>query len=135
MKIAIVSDDEQTISQHFGRAEKYIVVSFEQENIIERKSINKPGFCHSSHRHHGRHEHRTDSRGSGFGHRSKVSHEQMFEDIKDCDILVSRGVGRGAFLDLHQLGIRPIITDIDDIDTAIQAVMDETIINHLEKLH
>ena len=29
MKIAIVSDDGQTISQHFGRAEKYIVVSYQ----------------------------------------------------------------------------------------------------------
>ena len=135
MKIAIVSDDEQTISQHFGRAEKYIVVSYEQEKIIDRKSLPKLDFCHSSHRHHGKHEHRSDSRGSGFGHNSKVSHEKMFEDIKDCDILISRGMGRGAFLDLQRLGIRPIITDIADIDMAIQAVVDDSIINHIEKLH
>ena len=135
MRIAIVSDNERTISQHFGRAEKYIVVSFEQEKIIERKSLPKVGFCHSSHRHQGRHENRSDPRGSGFGHRSRVSHEQMFENIKDCDILVSRGMGRGAYVDLQQLGIKPIITDIEDIEVAIQAVMDETIINHVEKLH
>ena len=135
MKIAIVSDNERTISQHFGRADKYIVVSFEQEKIIERKSLPKVGFCHSSHRHQGRHENRSDPRGSGFGHRSRVSHEQMFENIKDCDILVSRGMGRGAYADLQQLGIKPIITDIEDIEVAIQAVMDETIINHVEKLH
>jgi len=135
MKIAIVSDDEKTISQHFGRAEKYIVVSYEQENIIERKSLPKLDFCHSSHRRHGRHEHKSDPRGSGFGHQSKVSHEQMFESIKDCDILVSRGMGCGAYLDLQQLGIKPIITDISEIDLAIQAVMDDSIVNHLEKLH
>ena len=135
MKIAIVSNDEKTISQHFGRAEKYIVVSYEQENIIERKSLPKLDFCHSSHRRHGQHQHKSDPRGSGFGHRSKVTHEQMFESIKDCDILVSRGMGRGAYLDLQQLGIKPIITDISDIDMAIQAVMDDSIINHVEKLH
>ncbi|MDX2417785.1 MAG: NifB/NifX family molybdenum-iron cluster-binding protein [Xanthomonadales bacterium] len=135
MKIAIVSDDEKTISQHFGRAEKYIVVSCEQENIIERKSLPKLGFCHTSKRHHGRHEHQSDPRGSGFGRQSKASHEQMFENIKDCDMLVSRGMGRGAYLDLQQLGIRPIITDIVDIDAAIQAVMDDSIIDHVEKLH
>ena len=135
MKIAIVSDDERTISQHFGRAEKYIVISFEQEKIIDRKSLPKVGFCHSSHRHQGRHEHGSDPRGSGFGRHSKITHEQMFENIRDCDILVSRGMGRGAYLDLQQLGIRPIITDIGDIEVAIQAVMDETIINHVEKLH
>ena len=135
MKIAIVSDDEQTISQHFGRAERYIVISYEQEKNIERKSLPKLDFCHSSHRHHGRHEHRSESRGRGFGHNSKASHEQMFENIRDCDILVSRGMGRGAFLDLQRLGIRPIITDIADIDMAIQAVVDDSIINHIEKLH
>lgn len=135
MKIAIVSDDEQTISQHFGRAEKYIVISYEQEKIIERKSLPKLDFCHSSQRHHGRHEHRSDTRGNGFGKNSKASHEKMFDDIKDCDILVSRGMGRGAFLDLQRLGIRPIITDIADIDMAIQAVVDDSIVNHIEKLH
>lgn len=135
MKIAIVSDDEKTISQHFGRAEKYIVVSCEQEKIIERKSLPKLGFCHSSRPHHGRHGGKENPRGSGFGHQSKVSHMQMFENIKDCDILVSRGMGRGAYLDLQQLGIRPIITDIANIETAIQAVMNETIVDHVEKLH
>ena len=135
MKIAIVSDDEQTISQHFGRAEKYIVISCEQEKIIERKSLPKPDFCHSSHRRHHRHEHKSDPRGNGFGRRSEASHEQLFESIKDCDILVSRGMGHGAYLDLQQLGIKPIITDIENIDMAIQAVIDDSIINHVEKLH
>ena len=135
MKIAIVSDDEKTISQHFGRAEKYIVVSYEQEKIIERKSLPKPDFCHSSHRHHRRNTHNKDHRGNGFGRRAKDSHEQLFDTIKDCDVLVSRGMGQGAYLDLQQLGIKPIITDIEDIDLAIQAVMDDSIVNHLEKLH
>ena len=47
MKIAIVSDDNQTISQHFGRAEKYVVISLEHESIIERKTLSKPGRCHT----------------------------------------------------------------------------------------
>ena len=135
MKIAIVSDDGQTISSHFGRAKNYIVVSCEQDNITERKTIPKIDFCHSSNRHRGRHEHRSDTRGNGFGRRSKVSHEKLFEYIKDCDILLSRGMGHVAYLDLQQLGIKPIITDIEDIDTAIQAVMVDTIIDHVEKLH
>ena len=135
MKIAIVSDDEQTISQHFGRAEKYIVVSLEQEKIIERKSLPKLDFCHSAHRHQGRHEHQADSSGRGFGRRSKTNHQQMFEDIRDCDILISGGMGRGAYLDLQKLGIKPIVTDIADVETAMQAVLDDTIVNHLEKLH
>jgi len=135
MKIAIVSDDGQTISRHFGRAENYIVISFEQDKIIERKSLPKHDFCHSSNRHHGKHEHRSDPRGNGFGDRSRRKHEQMFEDIRDCDVVVSRGMGRGAYQNLQESGIKPIVTDIADIEVAIQAVLDDSIINHVENLH
>lgn len=131
MKIAIVSDDGQTISQHFGRAERYIVVSFDQDNAMQRKSLPKQGLRHASHRHQGR----QDPRGSGFGRRAGHSHELMFENIRDCDVVLSRGMGRGAYEGLQSLGIRPIVTDIADIETAVQAVMDDTIIDHVDKLH
>lgn len=39
------------------------------------------------------------------------------------------------FPGLQSLGIRPIPTDIADIETAGQAVMDDTIIDHVEQLH
>lgn len=135
MKIAIVSDDNQTVSKHFGRAENYIVISLEHEKIIERKTLPKPGRCHSASQHQGKHSHRSDARGRGFGHQAKSSHQGMFENIKDCDILITRGMGRGAYDDLQQLGIKPIVTDIADIETAVQAVLDDTIIDHVENLH
>lgn len=135
MKIAIVSDDNQTISQHFGRAENYILILLEHEKIVDRKTLAKPGRCQSTSGHHGQHSHQSDAKGRGFGHQAKHSHQEMFENIKDCDILLTRGMGRGAYLDLQQLGIRPIVTDIADIETAVQAVLNETIIDHVEKLH
>lgn len=135
MKIAIVSDDGQTISKHFGRAGEYVVFSVEQEKIVDRKSLPKADFCHASRRRHGRHQHRPDPGGKGFGSRSSSTHHQMFEAIKDCDVVLSRGMGRGAYLDLQSLGIRPIVTDIANIDMAVQAVLDDTVINHVENLH
>ena len=59
----------------------------------------------------------------------------MFENIRDCDVVLSRGMGRGAYLGLQSLGIRPILTDIADIETAVQAVLDDTIIDHVDQLH
>jgi predicted Fe-Mo cluster-binding NifX family protein len=59
----------------------------------------------------------------------------MFENIRDCDILLSRGMGRGAYQGLQSLGIRPIVTDIADIETAIGALLNDTIIDHVENLH
>lgn len=135
MKIAIVSDDGQTISKHFGRAGEYVVFSVEQEKIVDRKSLPKEDFCHASHRRQGRHQHRSDPGGEVFGNRSSSTHHQMFEAIKDCDVVLSRGMGRGAYLDLQSLGIRPIVTDIANIDMAVQAVLDDTVINHVENLH
>lgn len=135
MKIAIVSDDNQTVSQHFGRAENYIVISLEHEKMIDREAVAKPGRCRTAARGRGRHHHAADPRGSGFGHQAKGAHLDMFENIMDCDILITGGMGRGAYLDLQELSIKPIVTDIVDIETAIQAVLDNTIINHVEKLH
>ena len=130
MKIAIVSDDEKTISQHFGRAEKYIVFSFEQGKLTGPEILPKSSHCHS-----GKHQHRNDEKGRGFGQQSKTKHLKIFENITDCDTLVSRGMGRGAYQDLQELGIQPIITDIADVKVAVQAVVDGTIINHSDKLH
>lgn len=135
MKIAIVSDDERTISRHFGRAEKYVVVSIDQAAVTAKKSFPKLDFCHSSHRRHGRHGQLEHAGGSGLGKQSRLNHEQLFANIRDCDVLVSGGMGRGAYLDLQSLGIRPIVTDMTDIDAAVQAVVDDTIVDHVDKLH
>lgn len=135
MKIAIVSDDKQTISRHFGRAENYIVVSVEHKIPVNKTVLPKLSNCNTDARHQHGHGRKSDPRGSGFGRHSRSKHDQMFKDIKDCDVLVARGMGRGAYQGLEQLGIKPIVTDIVDIDAAVQAVLDDTIINHTEELH
>ncbi len=135
MKIAIVSDDKQTISRHFGRAANYIVVSYEQEELLEKKTLPKLSNCDTHARHRHGQDRKSDPRGAGFGSHSRSKHEQMFKDIKDCDFLLARGMGRGAYQGLEQLGIKPIVTDIVDIDAAVQAVLDNTIVNHTDELH
>jgi predicted Fe-Mo cluster-binding NifX family protein len=59
----------------------------------------------------------------------------MFENISDCQVLLARGMGQGAYLGLQEMGIRPILTEIADIDIAVQAVMDDSIEDHPERLH
>jgi len=135
MKIAIVSDDKQTISRHFGRAKNYIIVSIEQKELTEKTTLPKVSICDTDARHHHGQDRKSDPRGSGFGRHSRSKHDQMFKDIKDCDVLVARGMGRGAYQGLEQLGIKPIVTDIVDVDAAVQAILDDTIINHTEELH
>jgi len=135
IKIAAVTDDGQTISPHFGRATKYVVVTIEDGLVVERVTRDKAGHreFHDHDSHH--HQHHDDERGRGFGKHSSEKHRIMFETIMDCDYVLARGMGRGAYQGLEQWKIQPIITDIPDIDSAVQAVINGSIEDHVEKLH
>ncbi len=134
MKIAVACMNEFAVSAHFGRAEKYMVYEVEDGQIRNKKMLPKPGHRQFSQQQAGEPGHGSHQ-GSGFGHHAKCKHDEMFENIKDCDILLTGGMGRGAYLDLQKWGIRPIVTDITDVEKAVQAVLDETIVDHTEKLH
>ncbi|TLN08200.1 cupin domain-containing protein, partial [bacterium] len=70
MKIAVITDDGTTISQHFGRAPYYLVLSVENGQIIQRELREKLGHNqfsaephHEEHHHQGEHGHDEDSHG------------------------------------------------------------------------
>ncbi len=136
MKIAIVTDDGKTISAHFGRASKYAIVTVEDGEIVNRELVDKVGHREfSAQKNDGEHHHQHDERGRGFGTHSAEKHKRMFANILDCDFVLARGMGRGAYMGLEQSGLKPIITDFDDIETAVRAVMDDSIIDHTDLLH
>jgi predicted Fe-Mo cluster-binding NifX family protein len=135
IRIASVSDDGYTISPHFGRASKYVVMTIDGDLITKREVRDKIG--HQDFQQEGSHDHkhRDDPRGRGFGTHSAEKHRRMFAGISDCQVLLARGMGQGAYLGLQEMGIRPILTDIADIDIAVQAVINGSIENHPERLH
>jgi predicted Fe-Mo cluster-binding NifX family protein len=133
MKIAAVSDDGVTISQHFGRALFYVVITVEEGQIIGREIREKMGHAHFAGEHH--HGHGADPRGHGFDPAAQSRHARMIEAIADCDVLLARGMGTGAYESLRQAGIRPIITDIARIDDAVQAYLEGKLEDHPEWLH
>jgi predicted Fe-Mo cluster-binding NifX family protein len=135
MKIAAVTDDEKTISPHFGRATKYVVLTVDDDQIIARELREKAGHRDFKHEGSHNHEHHDHAHGRGYGKRAEEKHKRMFEAILDCQVLLARGMGRGAYQGLHQNGIRPILTDIAGIDTAALAVIDGSIEDHTERLH
>jgi len=132
MKIAVVIDDEQTISQHFGRAQQYLVYTVENGDIQGCEVRHKPGhqqFASQPHEHdHHTHEHGTDVHS---GHK----HDQMLAPISDCAAVIVRGMGQGAYLAIEQAQMQPFITDIRQPDAAVRAYLDGTLSNHTEKLH
>ncbi len=138
MKIAAVTDDGKTISAHFGRARAYVVVTVEDGKATERELRSKVGhhdFVHEPHE-HGEHEHEHEhGRGHGWGAEAEGRHARMFAAIADCDVLLARGMGQGAYAGLQQAGIRPVVTTVEDIDAAVQSYLDGGLEDHPEKLH
>ncbi|MCL4530483.1 MAG: NifB/NifX family molybdenum-iron cluster-binding protein [Chloroflexi bacterium] len=131
MKIAIATDDGATISAHFGRASHYLVVTIEQGKIVSREMRDKLSHNHfagESHVHESGQPH-------GFDAASRDRHTQMTASIRDCEAMLCRGMGMGAYESLRSLNIRPILTDIAEADKAVTAYMNGSIIDHTERLH
>ena len=140
MKIAAITDDGQTISQHFGRARYYKVFTIDDGKPAGSEMREKAGhhdFAHEDHHHDHDHAHkgRNDPRGHGFGAQADARHAAMVESILDCEVVLVRGMGQGAYLAMKAANIKPIVTDIEAIEEAVQAYLDGEIVDHTERLH
>ena len=132
MKIAVITEDGKTISSHFGRAPGYLVFTIEEGEIIEKEQREKHGHQQFAHEHHDDHTH---EHGHGFGTHSAARHTEMIEPIRDCDVVIARGMGQGAYLAIQQANIRPLVTELKDAEEAVRAFIDGTLVDHPERLH
>lgn len=132
MKIALITDDGKTISQHFGRAANYMVLTIEEGVIVSREMRAKLGHQHFHNEHEAGHVH---SEPHGFDPVSHDKHVNMAEAIADCKVIICGGMGRGAYESMRRLNIQPVVTDIRDIAQAAQAFLDGKLIDHTELLH
>lgn len=132
MKIAAVSDDEQTVSEHFGRAPYYVVLTVEGDQITAAETRPKAGhhtFVGQEHPEPGPGERR------GYGAASEARHQTMAETIADCQALIAGGMGWGAFESLRARGIEPVVTDVRDIREAALRHARGDLPNLMERLH
>jgi predicted Fe-Mo cluster-binding NifX family protein len=127
MRIALVSDDGVTVSQHFGRAQKYVVVTVENGRIEKRELRDKFGHMGGEHGHGGDQEHHS---GPEADHR----HGQMIDPIADCGVLIAGGMGGGAMESLLSRNILPVLTDIRSIDEAVKAFVEGRLENRAERV-
>jgi len=134
MKIAAVSEDGVTISQHFGRAPFYMVVTVEDGKIVGREKRDKMGHNQFSGETH-EEAHGANPRGHGFAPAEQDRHARMATAIADCEVLLARGMGAGAYESMKQANIRPVVTDVANIDEAVQAYIENRLEDHTERLH
>lgn len=132
MKVAVITDDGTTISQHFGRAEYYLVFTIEDGEVTEREMRSKLGHHHFSDE---QHDHEHDPRGHGFGEHAASRHDRMMQAIQDCEALIVRGMGRGAYMALAEANIKPVVTDFQLAEDAVKAYIEGSLADLTDKLH
>ena len=131
MKIAAISDDGVTISQHFGRATLYVVFTVENGKIINKESRPKMG-----HQHFIAHESHSDQgERHGYDAGAQAKHQSMAQAISDCQILLAGGMGWGAYESMKSYNIEPVITDVTDIEQAVKLYLENKLPNLRERLH
>ncbi len=132
MKIAVVSMDGATISQHFGRATLYLVYSVDNGKVVGKETRSKITHHHSATDnewecgHHGKH---------GCDSGSQAKHASMMDTITDCNVLVAGGMGWGAYQSLKSYNIEPIVTDVTGIEEAVKLYLAGKLPNLMERLH
>jgi predicted Fe-Mo cluster-binding NifX family protein len=160
LKIAAVTDDGRTISAHFGRARAYLVCTVDGGSVVAEELRDKAGHhtfaaggdhghdhghAHDhDHDHDHGHDHDHDHAmatatttpgGHGTGAGAAARHAAMTEPIRDCAVVLARGMGRGAYLALEQAGLEPFITTETSIADAVRAYAGGELVNHTERLH
>jgi len=104
MNIAIASNDGITIASHFGKTRGFVIFDVQDEKIIKQLYRENTFTGHA--------------RGlSGQGHEVD-RHGPILEALKDCNVVISKGMGRRIYDDMRQAGIEVFITDEINVKNA-----------------
>ena len=103
LKIAVPTDDGINISQHFGQAIYFKILSLENNQVvtseIREKAIHTPGTPSADGMHPG---------------------AIMIESISDCQTLIAGGMGSPVYNRAIAAGLKVILTRQSDIDLAVR---------------
>ena len=132
MKIATITEDGATVSQHFGRAPYYLVVTVDNGKVVSKEKRDKAG-------HHtfaaGQHPDTAPREWHGYDAGAQSRHATMAQSISDCQVLIAGGMGWGAYESLKSRGIETIVTDVENIEEAVRLYVDGKLPNLMERLH
>lgn len=133
MKIAFVTEDEQTISAHFGRAPKVVVVTLEDGKEVGREVRRKDahgqgGQGQGVQLHDGTHEHDHE-------HHHQHNHGGMFASMQDCDVMVVRGIGSPALAHAEGAGLQVFLPGEKSIDAALASYIAGTLESDDRRIH
>lgn len=128
MKIAVVTMNGKTVSQHFGRSPYYAIITVENGKVSsqELRPRGTGHFAPQGPKHGGDLD---ESGRHGYGATARMSHAAMAQEISDCQVLIAGGMGSGAYENFKEAGLDVILTDIESIDEAVTAYISGSIKN------
>jgi predicted Fe-Mo cluster-binding NifX family protein len=137
MKIASVSENGTTLSQHFGRAPLFIVATAEKGKITAketrvRATSNLCSCHHDSESGHNDSESGCHDSSHGQDTESQAKHSSMADSLAGCQVLISGGMGYGAYQSLTERGIETFVTDVENIDEAVKLYLEGKLVNLME---
>jgi predicted Fe-Mo cluster-binding NifX family protein len=123
MKIAIPTNNQATISAHFGRSKGFMIYDIENTKITNVEHQENTFTGHAKGRHH---EHDHDH------HRH--SHQGIFTAIGDCKVVIAGGMGQRLYNDFNRRDVQVFVTKETDIKTAVELYLNNSLENNPEKL-
>jgi predicted Fe-Mo cluster-binding NifX family protein len=121
MKIAFPTDDGETISKHLGQAQYFQVITVEEGQVQASERREKASHSHNDQAH----EHEA---GMHPG-------QQMIEAIRDCQVLISGGMGQPMYNRAVSSGMQVFLTAEDRIEDALEAYRQGKLTSDMRRVH
>lgn len=139
MKIAVVTDDRETIAMHFGRARYYRVFEIADGRIVGEELIDRRETLHHGHdhdhdhgRHHGGGHHHDHGHHHGGGHHD---HSAMVAQLGGAEAIIAGGMGYGAYHAMQAADVAVYVTDGGSIDDAIARYLAGELPQNVDRVH
>jgi len=114
MKIAVATNNQQTVAGHVGRCKGFMI--YDTDDLkIKTKEYRENTFTH-----HRQGLHQEGQHHGGHGHGGGQGHKRLMEGIGDCQYLIFQSGGWRMIEDLKANNIQPIVTDEKIADDAVQ---------------
>ena len=135
MKVAVVTTDDKSVGQHFGRSRYYKKFTVADGKIIDSELMErKTGHFAPGGPQHDPNEPHQDAQGRhGFGQAATNRHASMAAELEDCKVLIVGGMGAGAYQNFTEAGLDVYLTDHQLIDKAVKDYLAGTLQNLYEQ--
>lgn len=140
-KIAFPTDDNKTISRHFGQAAQFLVLTVDDGRVVDRETRAKPAHSHD---HDHDHDHAApDAVALGSigvsapeqGREHGRGHQAMFDLLADCQVLVAGGMGQPAYDRATAVGLEVLLPGEKEIERALAAYLAGDLTSDMRRVH